>query len=57
MKIEIIVGKDEWNLQEKVNLYLKYVDDSKIIDIKYQGVGNHPNHSTDYPSVMIIMKQ
>ena len=56
MRIAILNGDNTYHLQKRVNEFLKDIDDSQIIDIKYQGVGNHPTHSIDYPSVMIIMK-
>lgn len=56
MKVKIIKTDDIWDLEDKINEFLKTVNDSQIIDIKYQGVGNHATYSTDRPSAMIIMK-
>ena len=57
MKVKIIRADDVWDLENKINIFLKDVNDNNIIDIKYQGVGNHPPYSIDRPSAMIIMKQ
>lgn len=56
MKVKIIRANDTWDLEEEVNKFLSNKSDSQIIDIKYQGVGNHATYSTDRPSAMIIMK-
>lgn len=55
MKVKIIRTDTVWSLEEKINELLKDANDSQIIDIKYQGVGNHPAYSTDYPSALVIM--
>lgn len=56
MKVKIINAKNTWELEDKINEFLiNKENDIKIIDIKYQGVGNSPAYSTDYPSAMIIM--
>lgn len=56
MKVKIIRTDTVWSLEEKINELLKDANDSQIIDIKYQGVGNHPAYSTDYPSAMLIVR-
>ena len=56
MKVKIIRADDTWDLEEEINNFLKNISDSQIIDIKYQGVGNHSSYSVDRPSAMIIMK-
>lgn len=56
MKVKIIRADDTWYLEQEINAFLKTVSDSQIIDIKYQGVGNHASYSVDRPSAMIIMK-
>lgn len=56
MKVKIIRAEDIWELEEKINEFLSNKSDERIIDIKYQGVGNHASYSTDRPSAMIIMK-
>jgi hypothetical protein len=56
MKVEIITADDTWDLKRKINAFLNGISDSQIIDIKYQGVGNHASYSIDRPSAMVIMK-
>ena len=56
MKVEIIEEKSRWDLQRRVNEFLKDYSNEDIIDIKYSGSGNHPRYSVDYYSVMIILK-
>lgn len=56
MKVKTIKADDVWDLEMDINSFLNTVSDSKIIDIKYQGVGNHATSSLDRPSAMIIMK-
>jgi hypothetical protein len=56
MKVKIIRADTTWNLEKEINNFLKNISDSQIIDIKYQGVGNHASYSLDRPSAMIIMK-
>lgn len=56
MKVKIIKADNVWDLERDINAFLKTVSDSQIIDIKYQGIGNHASYSIDYPSAMIIMK-
>ena len=56
MKIEIISADNVYELENKVNSFLCDVDDERIIDIKYQGIGNTPAYSTNKPSVMVILK-
>lgn len=56
MKIKIINAEDTWGLEKKVNIFLESINANQIIDIKYQGIGNHSSCSIDRPSVMIIMK-
>ena len=56
MKVEIIEEKSRWDLQRRVNEFLKGLSNESIIDIKYSGSGNHPPYSVDYYSVMIILK-
>ena len=57
MRIKIIQAEDKWELEEEVNKFLQGVTNDGIIDIKYQGVGNHSTYSTDRMSVMIILKR
>lgn len=56
MKVKIIYEDDLLVLENEINKFLESINDSQVIDIKYQGVGNHPTHSIDRPSAMIIMK-
>ena len=56
MKVKIVHADNVWDLETKINEFLNNIDDSQIIDIKYEGIGNHALHSTDRPSAMIIMK-
>lgn len=56
MKVKIINADNVWDLEKYINAFLNTVSDSKIIDIKYQGIGNHAATSLDRPSAMIIMK-
>lgn len=56
MKIKIIDADSIWKLENEINSFLSDIDDSQIIDIKYQGVGNHSTYSVDRPSAMVIMK-
>ena len=56
MKVKIIKADDTWDLEKEINNFLKNISDNQIIDIKYQGVGNHASYSTGRPSAMIIMK-
>lgn len=56
MKVKIIKANDTWDLEKEINEFLSNKSDSQIIDIKYQGVGNHATYSIDRPSAMIIMK-
>ena len=55
MKVKIVHEDNVWDLENTINKLLSEVDSADIIDIKYQGVGNHPAYSTDRPSAMIIM--
>ena len=55
MKVKIITANDARNLETEINKFLKNIGDNQIIDIKYQGIGNHAAYSIDYPSAMIIM--
>lgn len=56
MRVKIIRADSVRELEEKINLLLKNIDDAQIIDIKYQGVGCRPFDGTDCPSAMIILK-
>jgi hypothetical protein len=56
MKVKIIRADDIWDLEYEINKFLRDMSDDEVIDIKYQGVGNHPTYSIDRPSAMIIMK-
>ncbi len=56
MKVEIIEKESSWDLQKAVNEFLKRVNPSNVLDIKYCGEGNHPSYSISRYSVMIIMK-
>lgn len=56
MRVKILESNRYWDLEDKVNEYLKRFPTEKIIDIKYSGNGNHAPYSTDYYSVMIILK-
>lgn len=56
MKVKIINADNVWELEDKVNRFLKDINDSQIVDIKYQGIGNHGLHSIDRPSVMVITR-
>jgi hypothetical protein len=56
MKVKIIRAANIWDLERDINAFLKTISDSQIVDIKYQGIGNHAPYSIDYPSAMIIMR-
>ena len=56
MKIKIIEKDSRFALEEAVNSFLKRIDTSNVLDIKYCGEGNHPPYSISCYSVMIIMK-
>lgn len=56
MRVRIIHANDEYELENKINDFLSKTSDDNIIDIKYQGIGNHSAYSTNYPSAMVIMK-
>ena len=56
MTVKIIYADNVWDLERKINEFLRSINDSRIIDIKYQGIGNHPPYSIDRPSAMVIMK-
>lgn len=57
MKVKIIQEHSNVALESAVNQFLQGIDNSQIIDIQYQGVGNHPSNSVDRVSVMIILRQ
>lgn len=57
MKVKIITANDIFELETKINAFLKTVDGGRIIDIKYQGIGNHSTYSLDRPSAMIITNE
>lgn len=56
MQVKIIRASNTWTLESDINAFLKTKKDNEIIDIKYQGVGNHAPYSSNQPSAMIIMK-
>lgn len=56
MRIKIIQEEDKWDLEKSVNKFLESINNNEILDIKYQGVGNHSTYSTDRMSVMIILR-
>lgn len=56
MKVKIINADNTWDLESKINEFLKITIDDRVLDIKYQGVGNTPAYSTNRPSAMIILK-
>lgn len=56
MKVKIITSDSVWDLENKINAFLNNINDSQIVDIKYQGVGNSAPYSIDRPSAMIIMQ-
>lgn len=56
MKVKIIHAETTYALEDEINEFLRLVPSNQILDVKYQGVGNHSAYSTDYPSALIIMK-
>ena len=56
MEVKIIQEHSNVALEGAVNQFLQDIDNSQIIDIQYQGVGNHPYNSVDRVSVMIILR-
>lgn len=56
MRVQIIQKDSYRKLEEEINVILKYVQPSDILDIKYSGSGNRPVYSNDYYSAMIIYK-
>ena len=57
MRVKIIQEHSNVSLESAVNQFLQTVDKDQIIDIQYQGVGNHLSNSVDRVSVMIILRQ
>lgn len=55
MRVKILRADTVWDLEKTINNFLENINNTQIIDIKYQGVGNTPAYSTDRPSAMIIM--
>ena len=55
MRVKILRADTVWDLEKKINNFLENINNTQIIDVKYQGVGNTPAYSTDRPSAMIIM--
>lgn len=56
MKVKIIHADNIWDLESRINEFLRVTTDSQVLDIKYQGVGSSAPYSTDEPSAMIILK-
>ena len=56
MRIKIIGAEFISDLENRVNAFLRDVDDKQIVDIKYQGVGCHTVNGINRPSVMIILR-
>lgn len=56
MEVKIIIADGVLDLERDVNKFLNGINDSQIIDIKYQSVGNHTPYGAAKPSAMIIMK-
>lgn len=57
MRVKIIQEHSNAALEATVNKFLQEIDNAQIVDIQYQGVGNHPSNSVDRVSVMIILRQ
>ena len=57
MKVKIIRSCSVSDLEYDINKFLKDISDDQIVDIKYQGVGNHGPHSLDRVSAMIILRE
>ena len=55
MKIKILQEDSVYKLQQKLNEALDMLNDDDVIDIKYQGIGNTPAYSTNWPSAMLIL--
>lgn len=56
MRVKILQAYRYRELEEAVNEFLSTHNNEDIVDIKYSGAGNHPPYSSDYYSVMIILK-
>lgn len=56
MKVKIIERESSYELERAVNDFLKQINISNVLDIKYCGEGNHASYSISRYSVMIIMK-
>ena len=56
MKVKIITADTVWELEWAINDFLSTTSDNRIVDIKYQGVGNHAAGSVDRLSAMIILR-
>ena len=57
MRVKIIQEHSNMALESAVNKFLQDIDNDQIIDIQYQGVGNHSSNSVDRVSVMIVLRQ
>lgn len=55
MEVKIISAQNVWSLEDEINHFLRTTT-RQVLDIKYQGIGNHSAYSTDEPSAMIILK-
>ena len=56
MKVKIITADSVYELEYRIDKFLNITRSDRIINIQYQGVGNHSTYSIDRPSAMIIMK-
>lgn len=54
MRVKILNASSTYALEEKINEFIKNRED--ILDIKYQGEGNHPPYSIERVSALILMK-
>ena len=56
MSVKIIERDSSSALQSAINHFLKQIDNSNIIDIKYSGRSKYSAYSSEYYSAMIILK-
>ena len=56
MRVDIIERNSYYELEQAINDFLKRIDCSRVVDIKYSGMSNRTVHGNDYYSAMIILK-
>ena len=56
MRVEILETQSYWDLETKLNKFIKDVGPANILDIKYSGPGTYAPYGIKYYSAMVIMK-